>query len=97
MRASLDGPAKEYDPVEDLVKEVEGFKYLGSWQDPDILMETSHSYGKTLACGRWDLARQHIMGEEEKKPSLNARIFQAEKQSDHQASQEKRRELDHPR
>lgn len=64
---------ERYDPVEELVAEVKGYQYLGTWRDPDHLMDNPHGYGRQLAHGRWDLAQKHIMGREQK-PSLTDQI-----------------------
>jgi len=65
--------AVPYDPVEHLTKEVSGYRFLGSWRDPEALMEHSEGTGKVLACGRWELAREHILASE-RKPSLDYQI-----------------------
>ena len=66
----------QYDPVEDLVKKISGFEYLGSWHDTDILMDSKTSYNRVLACGRWDLAMEHIQ-ENRQHLSLDKRISEA--------------------
>ncbi len=55
------------DPIERIVKKVEGYRYLGSWRDPDRVIE--HPDGKkSLACGRWELAKSHILPPPQKIP-----------------------------
>ena len=66
-----------YDPVEELVDKVSSCRYLGSWHDPDVLMDSPNSYSKVLACGRWELAKEQIL-KQTKKPSLSAQISQAQ-------------------
>lgn len=74
-----------YDPVERLVSEVRNYTYLGSWDDPDIFMETPHSFSRQRACGRWDLAKEHILGSrEEENPPLTHRISDASERSANQ-------------
>ena len=77
MQAYLNGPAVPYDPVEKLVGTVSQYRYLGSWRDPDRLMEDKYFYNKVLACGRWELAKQHIL-QPDRKPSLSDQITSAE-------------------
>lgn len=93
MQGHMNGPAVPYDPVERLVQEVASYRFLGSWRDPDILMESPTSYSKTLACGRWELAKKHIL-QPEKKVSLNEKISQAAEKSALQASQTPSKEKD---
>lgn len=50
-----------YDPVEKLVSEVENYKFLGKWRDKDLFMDDPKGKGQVLACGRWDLAKKHIL------------------------------------
>lgn len=75
----------KYDPVDLLVSEVRNYTYLGSWDDPDLFMETPHSFAHQRACGRWDLAKEHILGnrEEEKSP-LTDRISDASERTANQ-------------
>ena len=72
---------QRYDPVEELVNKVSGCRYLGSWHDPDILMDSPTSYSKVLACGRWDLAKEQIL-KQVKKPSLSSQISQAQEKAE---------------
>lgn len=75
----------KYDPVERLVSEIRNYEYLGNWDDPDILMDSPHTFNRQLACGRWDLAKQHILSSrEEERPPLTTRISEA---SDRAANQ----------
>lgn len=74
--ASYFDKGKRYDPVEKLVEKVSDCRFLGSWHDPDVLMDNPRNYSKTLACGRWDLAKEHIL-QAAKKPTLNQQISQA--------------------
>lgn len=76
-----------YDPVERLVDEVRSYEYLGSWDDPDHLMDSPHGYSRQLACGRWDLAKEHILGgREEERPPLSARISEASERAGQQSA-----------
>lgn len=79
-----DGALARFDPVEELAQTVSGYEYLGSWRDPDILMDSSYGYSRTLACGRWELAKKHIL-EPEKKPSLTYKISQAQEKASESA------------
>lgn len=77
----------KYDPVDRLVSEIRSCEYLGSWDDPDILMETPHGFNRQLACGRWDLAKEHILGGREgEKSSLSDRISDASERAGSQVS-----------
>lgn len=49
-----------YDPVERLVDKVAECKYLGYWQDPDVLMDDPYAYNRVMACGRFELAKEKI-------------------------------------
>lgn len=80
MKHVDNGTLARYDPVEELAQTVASYRFLGSWHDPDILMDNPYGYSRTLACGRWDLAKKHIL-EEEKKPSLNDKISQAQEKA----------------
>lgn len=51
----------EYDPVEELVGKVSHYRFVGSWHDPDVLMESPRGFGKVAANGRFDLAKQNIL------------------------------------
>ena len=76
-----------YDPIEELVEKVSGCRYLGSWHDHDVLMDSPTSYSKVLACGRWDLAKEQIL-KQAKKPSLSSQISQAQGKADVQDTPE---------
>lgn len=65
-----------YDPVEQLVSDVSGYRFLGSWRDPEALMDYNDG-SKVLACGRWDLVKEHILAPE-RKPSLDYQISAAQ-------------------
>lgn len=54
--------SQEYDPVEMLVEKVGQFKYLGSWDDPE-LFEQHPFRGNVYTQGRWELAKEHILGQ----------------------------------
>lgn len=71
---------KEYDPIERLVEKVSDCRFLGSWHDPDILMDHPQNFSKTLACGRWELAIKNILQPEQKR-SLNQQISQAQEKT----------------
>lgn len=86
MQGSMTGPAVRYDPVERLVNEVSNYRYLGTWRDPDRLMDTPYSYSKVLACGRWDLAKKHIL-DSERKPSLSEQITKAQNKASEKEAQ----------
>lgn len=60
MHQLPDGTTGRYDPVETLAEEASKYEYLGSWDDPDLLIDSPNSYGRVLACGRFDLALSHI-------------------------------------
>lgn len=66
-----------YDPVDKLVDQIKDYKFLGTWHDPDLLMESPRSFGRVLAHGRWDLAMQHIEANTRSVP-LSEQIKQAE-------------------
>lgn len=85
---------KRFDPVEALVDKVSDCRYLGSWHDHDVLIDSPTSYSKVLACGRWDLAKKHIL-HADKKPSLNQQISQAQGKVSAQAPQKDVSELSH--
>lgn len=77
----------KYDPVERLVSEIRSCEYLGSWDDPDILMDSPYGYNRQLACGRWDLAKEHILGgREEERPPLAECISEASERAGQQAA-----------
>lgn len=76
----IEGPCEKYDPVEELVEQVSRCKYLGSWEDSDILMDNPYGYSRTLACGRWELAKEKI-GITEKGVSLEDKLQDAESRS----------------
>ncbi len=80
MRQDNEGPVVRYDPVDALVEEVRGCKYLGAWEDPNVLMDNPYGYSRTLACGRWDLAISHICPEKlpEKRQELDSLIRAAD-------------------
>ena len=84
MQGSLNGPAVRYDPVEKLVDKVAGCRFLGSWRDPDVLMDAPYAFSKVLACGRWELAKAHILQQEKKLP-LSEQISQANGKAAEQA------------
>lgn len=67
-----------FDPVKELVKEVSGYRFLGAWHAPELLMEDPSGTGKVLACGRWELVRDKIL-QPEIKASLDLRISEAQK------------------
>ena len=69
----LRGP-QHFDPIEELIKKVSKYDYLGSWVDPEFFME-SHD-GKVAACGRWELAKAHICNEPIK-DSLDSKLASA--------------------
>lgn len=69
----LKSGGKRYDPVEELVDKVRDCKYLGFWEDPDLLMDHPTAYFRTMACGRWDLAMKHIT-ENDRHASLDEKI-----------------------
>lgn len=85
MQAHLNGPTVRYDPVEKLVEQTSQYRYLGTWRDPDRLMESYYGYNKVLACGRWELAKQHIL-QPERKSSLSDQISHAADKSKLQSS-----------
>lgn len=71
----VNGEHVEIDPVEELTNEVRGYKYLGSWRDP-VQFVPHPVFGQVIAHGRWDLAKEHIIGKE-KLPPLSERITEA--------------------
>lgn len=85
-QAHLNGPSVKYDPVEKIVNEVSNYRYLGTWRDPDRLMESPYTFSKVLACGRWDLAKKHIL-DPERKPSLSEQITKAQNKTSEKEAQ----------
>lgn len=71
---------QRYDPVENLAGEISEYKYLGTWHDPDILMDDSRGFSKVIACGRWELAKSKIPGCEKflKNKPLDAVLSEAQ-------------------
>lgn len=67
------GP-QSFDPLEELVSKICKLEYLGSWMDSDDFMESKD--GRVAACGRWELAKEHILGEVEKE-TLDLKIASA--------------------
>ena len=57
------GP-QEYDPLEELVSKISDYEYVGAWRDPDMFMDIGN--GPVAACGRWELAKKHILNEPNK-------------------------------
>lgn len=72
---------KGYDPVEKLVDKVADLKYVGYWQDPDILMDAPYGYNRVLACGRFELAKEKI-GIREKRASFDDVLMDAQARAD---------------
>lgn len=72
------------DPVDFLVSQVANYTFIGSWCDHDILIDDPHGFGRIAAYGRWELAKEHILGglakeDEEKAPGfLDDTISEAE-------------------
>ena len=60
---------QKYDPVDVLADKVAEYSYLGAWEDPDVVMYNPYAYTNVIACGRWELAVEHICPE--KLPELN--------------------------
>lgn len=65
-----------YDPLQELISQVEKYEYLGSWRDPEIFMDDGRG-GRVAACGRFEEAKAHIF----KQPSLDQQISNAEKET----------------
>ena len=61
---SKDGKNVPHDPVETLSDEIQNYKYIGSWRDPDALMPDPGGYGLVHAHGRWELAKEHILAKD---------------------------------
>lgn len=68
-----------YDPVAELSDKVKFYKYLGSWEDPEHVIPDPHFGGNVLAIGRWDLAKEKILGKD--KPDLDEQISGAKEKA----------------
>ena len=88
--ASYSMNGQHYDPVVKLAKEIEGCKYLGTWHDPDILMDDNRGFSKVLATGRWELAKSKIPGCEKflKNKPLDAVLSEAQARADAASSRQ---------
>ena len=78
-----------YDPIEKLVEEISGYRYLGAWHDPDIFIKDPHGE-RIIACGRWELAKQNIPQIAEKEP-LAAQLSSANDQLAHKSGRHRSR------
>lgn len=65
------------DPIEKLASQVESYEFIGSWHNPEYLMDDSQGLGKVLACGQWNLAQERILNTGKEKP-LSEQIALAE-------------------
>lgn len=74
------GPQK-YDPLQELISQVEKFEYLGHWRDPEIFMDDGRG-GRVAACGRFIEAKARIeesLVHKVEQPSLDMQISNAER------------------
>lgn len=53
---------RRQDPIDPLVARVAGYTFIGFWCDHDILIDDPYGFGRIAAAGRWDTAKEHILG-----------------------------------
>ena len=71
------------DPVACLVSKVSEFRFLGFWEDPDILIYEPRTRQRVVACGRFALAKEKIFAAQ---MSIDAVLVNAKYRADSEAS-----------